>query len=106
FYFGQDQRLSGEPAVQRAVDEATQWLLERGYRNVLVEINNECNVRYDHAILGPARVHELIQRVRDRTYAGRRLYAGTSYGGGTVPRENVVVASDFLLLHGNGVSQP
>src|SRR6185503_9142768 len=41
-YFGQDQRLSGEPAVQRAVDEATQWLLERGYRNVLVEINNEC----------------------------------------------------------------
>jgi hypothetical protein len=30
----------------------------------------------------------------------------TSYGGGTVPRENVVRASDFLLLHGNGVSDP
>jgi hypothetical protein len=30
----------------------------------------------------------------------------TSYGGGAIPRENVVRASDFLLLHGNGVKQP
>ena len=30
----------------------------------------------------------------------------TSYGGGTIPKENVVQASDFLLLHGNGVSDP
>ena len=35
--------------------------------------------------------------------AGRRLLTGTSYGGGTVPGENVVRAADFLLLHGNGV---
>jgi hypothetical protein len=73
---------------------------------VLVEINNECNVRYDHAILKPDRVHELIQRVRDKDYNGRRFYVGTSYGGGTIPRENVVRVSDFLLLHGNGVSNP
>ncbi len=37
---------------------------------------------------------------------GRRLLAGTSYGGGTIPKENVVRALDFLLLHGNGVSNP
>ena len=37
---------------------------------------------------------------------GRRLLVGTSFGGGTVPPENVVAASDFLLLHGNGVSDP
>ena len=30
----------------------------------------------------------------------------TSYGGGTIPKENVVRAADFLLLHGNGVSDP
>jgi hypothetical protein len=29
-----------------------------------------------------------------------------SYGGGTLPKENVVRAADFLLLHGNGVSDP
>ena len=44
FYFGQDQRLRNEAAVIRATDEATRWLLDGGWRNVLVEVNNECNV--------------------------------------------------------------
>jgi len=106
FYFGQDQRLRDEAAVVRAVDHVTAWLLEHGYRNVIVEINNESNVSYDHEILKPDRVHELIERVRNTTRDGRRLYVGTSYGGGTIPRENVVRTSDFLLLHGNGVHDP
>jgi hypothetical protein len=105
FYFGQDERLRDEAAVLRGTDAATHWLLERGYTNVVVEVNNECDVdRYEHEILQPARVHELIERVR-RVSEGR-LLVGTSYGGGSIPRENVVRASDFLLLHGNGVSDP
>ena len=106
FYFGQDERVRDEAAVVSAVDNTLRWLFERGYRNVLIEINNECNVSYDHAILRPARVHELIQRVRESTQGGLRFYVGTSYGGGTIPDEKVVRASDFLLLHGNGVSSP
>jgi hypothetical protein len=106
FYFGQDERLKDEAAVIRAADNITGWLLNRGYRHVLVEVNNECNVRYDHEILKPGRVHELILRVRNAGHNGRRLLAGTSYGGGTIPKENVVRASDFLLIHGNGVSKP
>jgi hypothetical protein len=51
-------------------------------------------------------VHELIERVRARTKGERPLLVGTSYGGNTVPKSNVVKASDFLLLHGNGVSKP
>ncbi len=107
FYFGQDQRLRDEAAVIRATDEATRWLLEGEWRNVLVEVNNETDVKaYDHDILKPARVHELIERVRKTERDGRRLLVGTSYGGGSVPKENVVRASDFLLLHGNGVQDP
>lgn len=106
FYFGQDQRLTNEAAVLRATDEATKWQLDQGWRNVVVEINNECNVRYDHAILQPTRVHELIERVKNVKRVGRRLLVSTSYGGGTIPKENVVRAADFLLLHGNGVSDP
>ncbi len=107
FYFGQDERLRDEAAVLRATDQATKWLLAGGWRNVLVEVNNECNVKkYDHEILQPERVHELIERVRKTEYEGRRLLVGTSYGGGAVPRENVVRSSDFLLLHGNGVKDP
>jgi hypothetical protein len=107
FYFGQDERLRDEAAVIRATDEATRWLLDGGWRNVLVEVDNETNVKaYDHDILRPGRVHELIERVRRTERDGRHLPAATSYGGGAVPGENVVRASDFLLLHGNGVKVP
>jgi hypothetical protein len=107
FYFGQDQRLKDETAVARATDEATNWLLDGGWRNVLVEVNNETNVKaYDHELLKPARIHELIERVRKTEKDGRRLLVGTSYGGGVIPKENVVRSSDFLLLHGNGVKEP
>jgi hypothetical protein len=106
FYFGQDQRFKDEDAVKRAADNALDWLHAKGYRNLLIEVNNECDVRYDHAILKPERVHELIDRVKAKTKDGRRFLVGTSYGGNTIPKENVVRSSDFLLLHGNGVKDP
>jgi hypothetical protein len=107
FYFGQDQRVKDEAAVKRAVTNAANWLLDTGRRNILVEIDNECNVRaYDHEILKPQRVHELIEQAKALTRGGRRLLVGTSYGGGTPAEANVVKASDFLLLHGNGPDDP
>lgn len=123
FYFGQDQRLKDEAAVKRALEATIDWLHERRYTNVLLEINNECNVRYDHDILKPERVHELIEHAKEysakrvaneRAKEGesgdgnvaRRLYVSTSYGGGTVVKENVVRSADFLLMHGNGVKDP
>lgn len=102
FYFGQDQRLKDEAAIIRAVDNTVEWVKKNGWRNVLIEVNNETNVRaYDHEILKPERIHELIERVRKSG-----LLAGTSYGGNTVSKENVVRSSDFLLMHGNGVKDP
>lgn len=107
FYFGQDQRVRDEASVRRAVKDATNWLLDRDYRNVLVEITNETNVRaYDHDILKPPRVHELIDAVKAMNRKGRRLLVGTSYGGNAIPQPNVVKSSDFLLVHGNGVKDP
>lgn len=106
FYFGQDQNLADEKAVINAVDNATDWILKKGYRNVLIEVNNECNVRYDHPILQPERVHELIERVKRRQKDGYRLLVSTSYGGGVVPQPNVVKIADYVLLHGNGINDP
>ena len=107
FYAGQDQRVKDEAAVRRAVNNATKWLLDSGHRNVLVEIDNECNVRsFDHDILKAARVHELIEQAKGMTRSGRRMLVGTSYGGGTPAEASVVKASDFLLLHGNGPDDP
>ncbi|MFN2270384.1 MAG: hypothetical protein ACK2US_06085 [Anaerolineae bacterium] len=107
FYFGQDERLADEAAVIRALDSAVGWVLDRGYRHVLLEVNNECDVnRYEHEILQPHRVSELIERVKASPRHGRRLLVGTSFGGGSIPTEDVARASDFLLMHGNGVSDP
>lgn len=99
FYFGQDERLYDEAAVKRAVENAIGLLGRR--RNVIVEINNEVNVpRYEHPILQPDRVHELIELVRGR------LPVGTSYTRRSVPSEAVLAVSDVVLLHGNGVAEP
>ena len=106
FYFGQDHRLNDENVVIQATNNATHWLFDNGYTNVIIEVNNECNIRYSHKILQPERVHELIERVKTTTRDGKRYLTGTSCGGGRVPFENVVRASDFILVHGNGVSDP
>ena len=72
FYFGQDERLRDEKAVINAVNNMTDWLLSKNYRNILIEIDNECNInRYEHDILKPARVQELIELVKSRQKNGR-----------------------------------
>lgn len=107
FYFGQDQNLENEKAIINATRKATKWTLEKGYKNVLVEVDNECNhKKYDHEILKPSRVHELIELVKSINIYGNKLLVGTSFGGGLVPTSNVVKSSDFILLHGNGVKDP
>src|SRR5918997_307268 len=75
--------------------------------NAIVEINNECDVpRYEHEILQPHRVHELIAQAREVTADGRRLLVGTSYRGRSIPSDEVLAVSDLALLHGNGVTDP
>ncbi|MBI3678891.1 MAG: hypothetical protein HY235_00545 [Acidobacteria bacterium] len=108
FYFGQDQRLENEQAVRRGVENATRWLLiEKGYRNVMVEIANECDNRaYDHDVLRPRRIDELIRLAQSISHQGRHLLVGASFNGGSIPASNVVAASDFVLMHGNGVKDP
>ena len=106
FYFGQDEILDDETAVINAVNNFVDWMHSSKFRNVLIEVNNECDVNYDHEILGPARVSELITLIKENEREGFRFYAGTSFGGGVIPSRNVVAVSDFLLLHGNGVEDP
>jgi hypothetical protein len=106
FYFGQDQHLRDEAAVVRAVDETVAWVFDKGYGNVLVEVSNECDGPYHHAILKPARAHELIERIQQTTRGGRRLLVSTSYRGNALPGSAVSRVADFILLHGNGVTNP
>lgn len=106
FYFGQEKVTPDPAAIKAGLDNSIDWVLERGYGNVIIEINNECNIRYKQPLLMPAGVHELIERAKARQVDGRRLLVGTSYGGNKVPEPNVVKASDFILIHGNSVEDP
>jgi hypothetical protein len=102
FYFGQDERLVDDHSVVRGVDKITDWLLRNKFRNVLVEIGNESDLDYDHPILQPDRVSELIQRVQRRSRG--RLKVSTSFAGGSIPPSEVIRQADFILVHGNGQS--
>ncbi|MFA5329429.1 MAG: cellulase family glycosylhydrolase [Prolixibacteraceae bacterium] len=107
YYFGQDQFVENEAAVIKGVDNTIDWLFSKKYRNVIIEIANECNVSgYDREILKKDRIHELIERVISKEKNGYRFLVGTSYGGRFIPEENVVKVSDFILLHANGVEDP
>jgi hypothetical protein len=108
FYFGQDQYLNDEKAIINATHQITEWLFAKRYKNVLIEIANETseNGSYDHKILYPNRIHELINLVKEKKKNGYRYLVGTSFRGLVVPTSNVIMASDFVLIHGNGGSKP
>jgi len=112
FYFGQDTVFTDEVGILTAGDNAVDWLAEKGYTNVTVEIANEVmKGHYHHDILKPARCHELIHRVRAR--ARERNYpllVSTSEAGLLSHRawtideiDRTFSACDFVLLHGGQV---
>ncbi len=106
FYFGQDQELANEQAVINAVDNTLSWLNEAGFRNVIIGINDECDAGYNYEILQPARIHELINRIRNTSFEGYRYPAGVSYSSGTLPGINVVGSADVIFLHADGIDDP
>ena len=108
FYFGQDERLDDDDAVRRAVVNTVDWIADRRYTNVLLEIANECdNGGYQREAIKAPRVHELIELAQQRAAErGCPLPVSVSYNGGSIPRPNVVRVADYILLHGNGVRDP
>lgn len=105
FYFGQDIVLESETAVKQAVVNATTWVHQKGYTNVIIEIANECDIQYKHDIILAPRIHELIELCKITSKALRPeqpLLVGTSFSGRQVPTDNVIEVSDLILIHGNG----
>ncbi len=106
FYQGQDQYLEDEAAVYNALTQTAEWVLESGYQNVMIEVNNECDVKaYDHEVLQVQNVHKLISYVKSITRDGRSLLVSTSLKGCSVPTEEIVAVSDYVLIHGNGMKK-
>ncbi len=110
FYFGQDTAFADEQGILAAIDSGVDFVCERGYRNVLIEIANETmGGHYHHPILKPARTAELIARARRRGLEkhDRKLLVSTSEAAmnnreqwSTDEIDRVFSEADFILLHG------
>jgi len=68
-YQGHERRMDDEPAVVRAAEAATDWLLDKGYTNVLVEVANEAdNGGFTHDVIKPSGgAVPLIERLKERS---------------------------------------
>lgn len=110
FYFGQDTVFKDETGILAAIDNAVDYVCERGYRNVIIEIANEVMAgHYHHDALKPDRVGELVLRARSRAMEahGRALPVSTSEAAMLSPKQwtdeqidSCFRDADVVLLHG------
>jgi CubicO group peptidase (beta-lactamase class C family) len=106
YYQRQDQELRDEAAVRTGVVNVAQWIVQRGFTNVLLEVANEYGHRgFDHAILKSHEGIASLARLAKKT-APQLLVSASELGGrgATYPAgflEHVMPASDFLLIHLN-----
>ncbi len=104
FYGAQTRWLKDDNSVRNAVKTASNFLRDRGFTNVIIEIANEHNINEFkiHPILyNPEGIVSLIDVAR-RESGG--MPVGCSGGGGYSNRD-ISMASDVVLIHGNGCSR-
>jgi hypothetical protein len=103
FYQRQDQILRNEAAVRAAVVNATKWVKNKGYTNVIIEIANEHpHSGFLHAIIRTkSGMVSLIQLAR--SVAPTLYFSASGTGSGTISSD-VAKVSDVLLIHFNGTS--
>ena len=130
FYLDQLIRIfNSNDDILRACDHATDWLLDRGYTNVVLDVANEndfcgraawdmcgehgaamcCWQHKFTSLHWPPHGHhdQLLERIRKRGRArGVKLLISASYCGGHVPHSSDLPSMDFINLHGNNLWQP
>ena len=112
-------RLRDDEAVKNAVTATAAWILDGGWRNVVIEIANECNIphEYTHSrLMRGENVHQLIALAQSIKRDGRRLLVSSSFVDITYFRDHnpdavfvtpeVLQLADFVIIHGNGAPYP
>lgn len=103
-YWAQAKKLKDGLAIVNAVKTASAFLREGGYTNVMVDVANEYNIHLfaDHVI---ANTDEgMAQLIRIAKEATGGMPVASSNAGGPIHRE-VIRESDFVLIHGNGMTR-
>ena len=106
FYFGQVPRFenyTNNTLIYKSIDNIIEWLLNTSYKNIMIDVANECNERgYIGTILSPnnGSMANTIKYVKNKL--GSRFKVGSSFTGGHIPPNDVINISDIVLVHGNG----
>jgi hypothetical protein len=105
FYAHQDEVFESTAAIDRAVVNATDWIISNNLRNVIIEIANEHDVNaWDHERYVHNEIGKLIQLARsrfDEKHVRFRLPIGASTGGGMRVYDGVRQYADLTIVHGN-----
>jgi hypothetical protein len=105
FYWKQVARIPQDAVLFEIAGRVTEWLLQTGHRNILVDVANESASWWKRPVLEPESIHRFIELVKGVSLGGRRLLVGSSSGGGSlVPYGRWLEAEDFSMPHGNGCS--
>jgi len=108
FYQGQDEVLDTPEAIEAAAGKATDWLIDKKFRNVIIDVANEWDIqgdRWDHSGYIPQNIAGLVERIRERFQTRKADFAlpiGASTGGQMLYPASLAEVCDLVILHGNG----
>ena len=104
FYWKHVERIPDDAVIGSITERVTDWLLQTGHGNIIVDVANEAGNWWKRPQFGPDRIHELIEIVKATTLSGRRLPVGCSSGGGDERACGKWLATeDISMPHGNGL---
>lgn len=106
FYQGQDEVFESDRAIVNAAQNITRWLVENNFRNVIIDIANEWDLKgetWDQAAFIPENITGFIEVVREQfNGADFSLPIGASTGGRMAYPASLARLCDVVLVHGNG----
>lgn len=103
-YWAQALRLKNDDALVSALKSVASFLKKGNYTNIIIDVANEYNIdmwKDLKIIQDPKSMKVLIDLVREESGG---MLVGSSGGGGLADQE-VVDASDVVLVHGNGLTR-
>jgi len=104
YFYRQHVRRIPDNVVRDITARVTAWLLDTGYRNIIVDVANEAHPFWKRELFEPDHIHELIEVAQGVRRNGRRLPVAVSTAGGDqLPSGRWREIEDIALPHGNGL---
>ena len=112
FYWGQVSRFNkNNKAINASITNIVDFIISKGYSNILVDVANECTggqykgtilLCSDNMTTTITNIKGYIKSKTGKSNGDLGIYFGSSVN--SPPHDDLIGASDFVLMHGNGKS--